>query len=94
MRSYYIYIHYKTVVHHDLKPANILINSDYKVKLCDFGMSRIDNFSSALLSSVGKKKTRGTPMYMASELLLNIEKGTVYSDMWAHGCTVIEVFKE
>lgn len=33
-------------------------------------------------------------MYMAPELLLNIQKGTTYSDMWALGCTLIEVFKE
>lgn len=54
-----MYIHYKTVVHHDLKLANILMNYNYTVKICDFGMSRVGDLSTALLSSVGKKKRVG-----------------------------------
>ena len=34
------YIHSADVLHWDLKPANILINEDCTVKLCDFGLAR------------------------------------------------------
>jgi serine/threonine protein kinase len=34
------YIHAANVFHRDLKPKNILANSDCKLKICDFGLAR------------------------------------------------------
>ena len=34
------YVHSANVMHRDFKPANILIDKDCQVKLCDFGISR------------------------------------------------------
>ena len=34
------FLHEANVIHRDLKSANILINSDCSVKLCDFGLAR------------------------------------------------------
>lgn len=34
------YIHSAKVFHRDLKPKNILANSDCKLKICDFGLAR------------------------------------------------------
>ena len=34
------YIHSASVVHRDLKPGNLLVNSDCELKICDFGLSR------------------------------------------------------
>ena len=34
------YIHSAKVFHRDLKPKNILANSDCKLKVCDFGLAR------------------------------------------------------
>ncbi|KAI0516141.1 hypothetical protein KFK09_008813 [Dendrobium nobile] len=35
------YIHSANVFHRDLKPKNILANSDCKLKICDFGLARV-----------------------------------------------------
>lgn len=37
---YVIYITAAHVFHRDLKPRNILANSDSKLKICDFGLAR------------------------------------------------------
>ena len=34
------FMHEANIVHRDLKPANILIDKQYNVKICDFGLSR------------------------------------------------------
>ena len=37
------YIHSCSVLHRDLKPGNILLNDNYVVKICDFGLARCVN---------------------------------------------------
>ncbi len=34
------YVHSAFVIHRDLKPGNLLVNSDCELKICDFGLSR------------------------------------------------------
>ncbi|XP_030745104.1 serine/threonine-protein kinase D3 isoform X2 [Sitophilus oryzae] len=78
------HLHSKNIVHCDLKPENVLLNSDSEypqVKLCDFGFARI----------IGEKSFRrsvvGTPAYLAPEVLRN--KGYNRSlDMWSVGVIV------
>ncbi|KAF0693978.1 Aste57867_15106 [Aphanomyces stellatus] len=35
------YIHSANVIHRDMKPANILLNEDCSLKICDFGLARV-----------------------------------------------------
>lgn len=36
-----VYLHGRKVMHCDLKSSNVLINENWNVKLCDFGLARI-----------------------------------------------------
>jgi len=53
-------IHAKNVVHHDLKPANILISGD-SVMISDFGLARTEDDTSS-------DRVRGNPLYLAPEI--------------------------
>jgi len=73
------YLHSRSppVVHNDLKPANLLVDAHWTVKVCDFGMSRLKH-SHAL----GSHSPGGTPEWMAPEALRNDhtdESSDVYS---------------
>ena len=77
------YLHSLGIVHRDLKPENILLESpadDAKLKIADFGLSKIMRGKSGFLHS-----RCGTPAYAAPELI----RGDPYDskvDMWAAGC--------
>ena len=36
------YLHTANVVHRDMKPRNLLVNSNCDLKICDFGLARLD----------------------------------------------------
>ena len=59
------YLHGKNLLHCDLKSSNVLIDENWNVKLCDFGLSRINS-----TKNNKKKNIRvGTPHWMAPEIL-------------------------
>ena len=59
-----LYLHKRALFHCDLKSQNVLINEDWTVKLCDFGLSRYQvKFDSENHGKIG------TPHWMAPEIL-------------------------
>nr|4AN2_A Chain A, Dual Specificity Mitogen-activated Protein Kinase Kinase 1 [Homo sapiens]4AN3_A Chain A, DUAL SPECIFICITY MITOGEN-ACTIVATED PROTEIN KINASE KINASE 1 [Homo sapiens]4AN9_A Chain A, DUAL SPECIFICITY MITOGEN-ACTIVATED PROTEIN KINASE KINASE 1 [Homo sapiens]4ANB_A Chain A, DUAL SPECIFICITY MITOGEN-ACTIVATED PROTEIN KINASE KINASE 1 [Homo sapiens] len=71
------------IMHRDVKPSNILVNSRGEIKLCDFGVSGqlIDEMANEFV---------GTRSYMSPERL----QGTHYSvqsDIWSMGLSLVEM---
>ena len=77
-------IHSKKVIHRDLKPENIFISDDYKIKIGDFGISKI-------LDGTSYAQTfAGTSCYMAPEIIRGV-KYTNKIDIWSIGCILYEL---
>lgn len=71
------------IMHRDVKPSNILINSSGEIKLCDFGVSGqlIDSMANTFI---------GTRSYMSPERLEG-NRYTVQSDIWSLGLSLVEL---
>ncbi|CAJ0585150.1 unnamed protein product, partial [Mesorhabditis spiculigera] len=80
------YLEANKVVHHDIKPENILMGDRYLTKIADFGvMRKVDEPLSGI---------RGTPRYIAPEILQETEIPREHAfkcDVYSMGITLLEV---
>ncbi|KAI9098149.1 hypothetical protein DFS34DRAFT_619776 [Phlyctochytrium arcticum] len=79
------YLHAMGIVHRDLKLQNILLDDAGNVKICDFGFSR------AVHQDVTLTSVKGTPIYMAPELIRE-QPYTYAIDLWALGVMLYELY--
>lgn len=84
------YIHSKNVIHRDLKPRNLLVNSNCDLKICDFGLARVD-FPNLQGKTAAMTDYVATRWYRAPEVILTWEKYTKAIDMWSVGCIFAEL---
>lgn len=77
--------HRHAIIHRDVKPDNILVSEDGRVKLMDFGIAKT---MAPRLTSTGE--FLGSPAYSAPELLKGAEP-TPSSDRYAFGVTAFEL---
>ncbi|CAA0828561.1 mitogen-activated protein kinase kinase kinase 3 [Striga hermonthica] len=79
------YLHGRNTVHRDIKGANILVDPNGEVKLADFGMAKHISSSSSMLSF------KGSPYWMAPEVVMNTNGYSLPVDIWSLGCTILEM---
>lgn len=98
-----IYLASLSIVHGDIKAANILIFPNGVIKLCDFGLSfqwddeNMDDYDDYQhVSKISSNKqlqkiaTNGSAYWLAPEIILH-RMATPKSDIWSLGATVIEM---
>ncbi|MET8681124.1 serine/threonine-protein kinase [Streptomyces sp. NPDC004647] len=81
--------HRQGVIHHDIKPSNLLLTADGTVKIADFGIARFADETTATLSSTSRMM--GTSKYLAPERGLGRTTTGPPSDVYSLGCVLYEL---
>ncbi|KAG9027698.1 hypothetical protein FRB95_007469 [Tulasnella sp. JGI-2019a] len=84
-----VYLHEQGYYHGDIKPANLLINPASKAMLTDFGLVKAVTQDSPHIPPT-LHGSKGSVRYSSPEVLDGKPRSTS-SDMWAFGCTVMEI---
>lgn len=81
------YLHSARVLHRDIKPGNLLVNSNCCLKICDFGLARIEE------PDEHRHMTQEvvTQYYRAPEILMGTKHYSSGVDIWSVGCIFAEL---
>lgn len=83
------YLHAHDITHQDIKPDNILMNSDGQYLIIDFGIST--KTRNTLRRPGRKSVSGGTPWYMSNESFGTQSPDIHARDIWAFGATLYEI---
>src|SRR5215467_7581468 len=78
--------HARNIIHHDIKPSNVIITSDGTARIVDFGLARVVATPSATLTG----GTTGTLPYMSPEQILG-EPVDQRCDVWALSVLTVQM---
>ena len=79
------FAHQRGVIHRDVKPSNVRVMTDGRVKIMDFGIARLQKSD-----ATGSGAIVGTPTYMAPEQITN-GAITAATDVFSVGCMLYEL---
>ncbi|KAM7312200.1 serine/threonine-protein kinase NLK [Ixodes scapularis] len=81
------YLHSSRILHRDIKPGNLLVNSNCILKICDFGLARLEERDEQ------RHMTQEvvTQYYRAPELLMGARHYGPAVDIWSVGCIFAEL---
>lgn len=80
--------HDRGLVHRDVKPGNVLVSRDGRVKLADFGIAKAMHDATEALTATGQ--VLGTPAYLSPEQAAGAD-ATPASDVYATGVLLYEM---
>jgi len=81
--------HRQEMIHQDLRPENILIDTTGTVKIIDFGSTRVEGIMD-INTSIQQENLLGTALYSAPEYFLG-KTGTTKSDLFSLGVIVYQM---
>ncbi|HYG78468.1 MAG TPA: protein kinase [Planctomycetota bacterium] len=80
--------HANGILHRDIKPDNILIDSSRTPKLCDLGLARLDNEREDEKNLTQQGQAVGTPHYISPEQARGEGNLTAATDLYSLGATL------
>lgn len=74
-------LHFEGIIHRDIKPHNLMITSDDRIKIIDFGLCKVEKRENTVIPGM----KIGSPFYTAPEQERNPQKADERSDLYSVG---------